>query len=149
MNTKTWRLRTVAEAAEVKDATLRQWFGIGVLKFRAGDIHSQGTGTHVRVSRLRAYEAAIVQELSLRGVNVSRGAKAAFEFTINGNAARAAGHLFPVGKTIILIKPDSATLENIFSNTSFSEVSAASACVIAVDCNKIVESVDSVLNSIS
>jgi hypothetical protein len=142
----TWPLRTVARAADVDSRSLRQWFTTDVLKLRGDDRRSAGAGHQVGLSRKRAYEAAIVQQLKIHGVSVSRAAKAAFEFTQNGNDGRAAGQLYPVGRTILVIKPDSTTVENIFSNTSFSEVIAASACVIAVDCNNIVEKIDAVLN---
>ena len=145
MENATWPLRVVAQAADTKPRVLRQLFDTHILKLRGDDKHSTGTGCPVGLSRKRAYHA-IVQHLNRLGLPPSRAARAALEFTDCGNAGRAAGQLFPIGKTIILIKPDSATVENFFSDTSFSEVSAASACLIAVDCNSIVEKIDAVLN---
>jgi hypothetical protein len=97
----TWPLQTVARAAEVDTRTLRQWFGTDVLKLRGDDRKSTGTGHKVGLSRLRAYEAAIVQHLNLHDVKVSRAARASFEFTLSGNAGRGAGQLFPLGRTVL------------------------------------------------
>jgi hypothetical protein len=101
----TWPLRTVARAADVDSCCLRQWFGTGVLQLRGNDKKSTGTGHQVGLSRKRAHEAALVQHLNLYGVSVSRAAKAAFEFTLTGNGGRAAGQLFPMGKTVLVLTP--------------------------------------------
>jgi hypothetical protein len=111
---KTWPLQTVARAADVDPSCLRQWFGTGTLHLRGNDKKSTGTGHKVGLSRERAIEAAIVQQLNRHGVMVSRGANAAFEFTINSNA-----ELFPLGKTILTIGPDGAAVRNVDHTAPF------------------------------
>jgi hypothetical protein len=94
-------------------------------------------------------QAAITQTLNLHRVSVSYAARASFEFSDVGNIGRAPGELFGVGKTILVVRPDGATVKNIFSDTSFYDVSNCSACVITVDLNRVAEQVDTVLRTIS
>ena len=120
MNT-TWPLSVVAQAARLNPRALRQWFDTDVLNFRATDKRSPGTGCPVGLSRNRAYQAAIVAHLNRHGLPPSKAARAALEFSDNGNAGRAVGEVYSVGKTILVIGPDSAIVKNVFSDTSFSE----------------------------
>jgi hypothetical protein len=61
---------------------------------------------------------------------------------------RAPGESFEHGKTTLVIGPEVATVKNIFSDTSLTDISDDASCII-VDLNKIVEQVDAVLNKIS
>jgi hypothetical protein len=146
MHSATWPLRTVARAADVDARTLKQWFGTAVLKLRGDDRKSTGPGHHVGLSRLRAYEAAIVQHLNRHDVKVSRAAKAAYEFTLNGNNGRQAGHLFPMGKTVLVLRQADAVVSNVDPDARVSDLSNNGVSLI-VDLNKVVVDVDAVLNS--
>ena len=142
----TWPISDVAGAAKMKTSALRQLYETGVLKLRGDDKRSIGSGHKAGLSRLRAYEAAIVQNLKLHGVSVSRGAKSAFEFTINGNAGRVPGQLFPLGRTILTVSPSGAAVSNLALDSRVSDLFNDGVAVI-VDCNKVVAEVDAALNS--
>jgi hypothetical protein len=137
----TWPLRDAAQAAGMKPSVLRQLFETGVLKYRGDDRHSTGSGVKVGLSRNRAIEAAIVQLLKSHGVTVSRAARAAFEFTINGNA-----ELFPLGKTILILGPNVQVVRNIDHTASIFDFSDADVA-LWVDLNAIVARVDNILNN--
>ena len=142
----TWPLRVAAQAADMKPSALMQWFYTGVLSLQGNDRKSTGSGDHAGLSKQRACQAAITQVLNRRRVSVSYAARGAFQFTDCGNTGRAAGELFPVGKTILLLN-DLAIVKNVFSDTSFFDLSIGSASIIAVDLAAIVEQVDAVLNN--
>jgi hypothetical protein len=142
----TWPLRTVSRAADVDSRTLRQWFGTGILHLRGSDKKSTGTGHQVGLSNLRAYEAKIVQQLNRYGVAPSRAANASFEFTINGGDGRAAGQLFPLGKSVLALTPTGAVVANVDPDARVSDLSNNGVCIV-LDLNKIVADVDSVLDS--
>jgi hypothetical protein len=142
----TWPLRTVSRAADVDSRTLRQWFGTGILHLRGDDKKSTGTGRHVGLSRSRAYEAAIVRQLTQRGVATSRAANGAFAFTLSGEGGRAAGQLYPLGRTVLVLRQHDAVVANVDPDARVRDLSHSGIC-IAVDCNKIVADVDAVLNS--
>jgi hypothetical protein len=145
---RTWRLRDVAQAAEMKPRALRQCFEIDALKLCGNDKRTTGSGSYVGLSRPRAYQAAIMKHLNRLGLSIPNAARLAFEFSNVGNIGRAPGELFEHGKTWLLIGPDSATVKNIFADTSLIDISDNTACTI-VDLNKVVEQVDTVLNKIS
>jgi hypothetical protein len=145
MNSATWPLRDIARAADMKPKVLRQLFDTGVLKFRGDDKHKTGSGVKVGLCRNRAIEAAIVQNLKLHGVSVSRGAKAAFEFTNSGNNGRRAGGLFPLGRSVLILGPsDSVVIQADYDANIFD----LSNCGVAIclDLNAIVARVDAALN---
>jgi hypothetical protein len=141
---QTWRLRDVAQAAEMKPRALRQAFEIGALKLSGTDRKSTGSGSYVGISKPRAYQAAIMKHLHRSGLSIPHAARAAFEFSNVGNIDRAPGKCFEHGKTVLILTPQGATVRNIYPDTSFSEVSS-SACVIYVDLNRVVEQVNTVL----
>ena len=142
----TWPLRTIARAANMNPRPLRQLFETDVLKFRGDDKHSTGSGVKVGLSRNRAYEAAIVQALRLSGLMVSRAANAAFEFTLNGNSGRAAGQLFPMRRTVLVIRQSDAVVANVDFDARLSDLSN-NGVAIAVDLNAIVAKVDAALSN--
>jgi hypothetical protein len=146
---RTWRLRDVAQAAEMKPRALRQGFEIGALKLSGNDKRSTGSGDFVGLSKQTAYQAATMKHLHRIGLSIPHAARAAFEFSDVGNIGRAPGELFKHGKTILLVGPDSTTVKNIFADTSLADVFASSPCVIIVSVNAVVDQVDTTLNQIS
>ena len=145
----TWRLSAAAPAADMKPRQLRQCFETGALKLSGKDQKSSGSGSYAGLSKPRVYQAAIMKHLHRSGLSIPHAARAAFEFSNVGNIDRAPGELFAHGKTVLLITPNGTTVKNIFSDTSFSDVSNGSACVITVDLNRVVEQVDTLLTKIS
>jgi hypothetical protein len=146
---KTWPMRTAAQAADMEARALRQWFSTKVLKLGGNDRKSTGSGNHCGLSRQRVYQAAITQILNRQGMSVSRAARMAFEFSDIANIGRAPGELYGHGKTILAVGPDGPVVKNLFADTTFSDVNNSTACLIAVDMNKVVDAVDTVLNKIS
>jgi hypothetical protein len=142
---RTWRLRDVAQAAEMKPRALRQGFEIGALKLSGNDKRSTGSGSYVSLSKHRAYQAATMKHLHRIGLSIPHAARAAFEFSDVGNIGRAPGELFGHSKTVLVVTPEDTTVKNIFSDTTLSDVSNCSACFITVDLNKVVEHVNAVL----
>jgi hypothetical protein len=143
---QTWRLRDVADAAQMKPRALRQCFEIGALKLNGLDKPSGGSGQPVGLSRHRAYQAATMKHLHTMGLSIPHAARLASEFADVGNIGRTPGELFKHGKTVLVVGPHGASVKNIFAATSFSDVGNCSPCFIAVDMNKIVEAVNTVLN---
>src|ERR1700682_5691544 len=138
----TWRLRTVAQAADMNPRALRQALEIGALKLSGNDKRSTGSGSYVGLSKPRAYQAATMKHLHRTGWSIPRAARMAAEFSDVGNIGRAPGKLFDHGKTVLIVGPDNAVVKHIFSDTSFADVSNCSACLITVDLNKVVQQVD-------
>jgi hypothetical protein len=146
----TWRLREVAQAAEMKPRALRQAFEIGALELGGNDKKSSGSGSYIGLSRPRAYQATIMKHLHEAGLRIPDAARLAFEFSDVGNIGRAPGQLYPHGKTVLIVfGPDNAVVRNVFSDTSLADVFTSSPCVIIVTVNAIVDQVDTVLNQIS
>lgn len=82
-------------------------------------------------------------------MSVSRAARMAFEFSDVGNIGRAPAELYGHGKTILAIGPDGPVVRTLFADTTYSDVSNSTACLITVDMNHVVQQVDTVLNEIS
>jgi len=144
---QTYPLHVAAKAARFKPREFRRLVDNGFAALQGCDHISNGTGDKVGYSRRRILQAATIKWLTVLDVSTSRASRAAFEFSDVGNIGRAPGELFDHGKTIlVVVGPDGATVKNIFSDTSFSDVSNCSACVITVDLNRVVEQVDTVLN---
>jgi hypothetical protein len=146
---QTWRLRDVAQVAEMKPRALRQCFEIGALKLSGNDKRSTGSGDFVGLSKQTAYHAATMKHLHRLGLSIPHAARAASEFSNVGNIDRAPSELFKHGETILVVGPDSTTVKNIFSDTSLADVFASSPCVIIMDINRVTEQVDTVLNRFS
>jgi hypothetical protein len=144
---RTWRLRDVAQAAEMKPRALRQTFEIGALKLSGNDKRSTGSGSYVGLSKPRAYQAAVMKQLNIIGLSIPHAARIAFEFSDNGNIGRAPGDLYEHGRTALVITAEGATVRNLFSDTT--DVTHSCACAITVNINKVVQMVDSVLDNIS
>ena len=148
MKHATWPLRIIADSAEMEQRVVRQLFDTKVLKFRGDDQRSTGTGTPVRLSKNRAYEASVIRYGKLLGLPPSRSALAAFQFTISGNAERPAGSLFKHGTTKLIIGPHGSSVRNVFSDATLADISD-DVCTIYIDLNRLVRNVDAVLNSFS
>lgn len=144
MKTQTWPIKTVARVADVDSRILDQWFRTGMLHYSGDDKHSLGTGVRSAYSRPRVIEATIVRLLGRYDVPASRAGRAAREFTINGNDGRSAAELFPLLKTVLVIRQDDAVVVNADPDARFSDLSNNGVSII-VDLNAIVKRVDAEL----
>lgn len=147
MTARTWRLRDVAQAVDMKPRALRQCFEIGALKLSGEDKKATGSGSHVGMSKPRAYQAAIMKTLNNRGLAIPHAARLAYEFSDIGNVGRSPGTLYDHGKTVLFVDDDGAMVKNLFSSTSVCDLSNRATCTIFVDLNRIVEQVDSILDN--
>jgi hypothetical protein len=143
--TDTWPLRDVAPAADMKLRALRQWLETSVITLQGNDKKASGSGNHWGLSRQRAYQVAIVQRLNKLGMLVSRAASAALVFTDQGQTGRAAGDLFPQGKTILVVSAEGAKVVNTTFDAPHAEVTNRAATAITLDLNRVVQQVDSIL----
>jgi hypothetical protein len=143
---QTYPLRVAAEAAQLPETkTPRRWQDNRVITLGGNGATANGTGNRCGWSRNRILQLAITQALVKRGVSLSMSAKAALEFSDNGGASRAAGQLYPVGKTILRLGSKDAEVANVDFSASIFDLSNDSV-TICIDLNRIVEQVDSVLN---
>jgi len=142
---KTYPLHIAAEAAKYKEREFRRQVSNGFFELHGCDRASTGSGDHIGYSRRRVLQAATTKWLTNLGVSISTASDASLKFSDEGQTGRAPGELFKHGKTILVIGPEGATIRNIFSDTSLTDISDNAACAI-VNLNKVVESVDTVLN---
>jgi hypothetical protein len=140
---QTYPLHVAAKAARFKPRELRRQVNNGFIALQGCDRASTGSGVHAGSSRRRILQAATTKWLTDLGVSISTASAAARKFSDEGQTGRAPGELFEHGKTALILTPQGATVKNIFSDTSFSDVSSCSACVITL--NRVVEQVDTVL----
>lgn len=141
---KTWRLRDVARAVDMKPRALRQCFETGSLKLTSADKKSNGSGTYIGLSLQRAYQAAVMRDLNKVGLSIPHAARLAHEFSDVGSVGRAPAALFPCGKTYLVIGPDGAMVKNAFHDTPAADLNADGTCLL-VDLNRVIDRVDSIL----
>jgi len=144
---RTYPLRVAAEAAKTPDKICRRWLDNGVITLRGNDSKPGGSGNYIGLSRNRIVQLAATAALLNKGVSLSCAAKAALEFSDAGNNGRAAGEVYPIGKTVLTIGgPNGPAVRNVDFNVSVFELSNDGVAII-VDLNRIAEQVDSVLNN--
>ena len=143
---KTWPMRIAADAAGMKQRALSQCFAIGALKLSGPDKKASGSGSRAALSRPRAYQAAVMQQLNKHGLSIPHAARLAAEFSDVGNVNRAPSECFAHGTTLLVVTPESVTVVNVFADTTFIDV-CNSASVITVNCNEITRQVNAVLDN--
>jgi hypothetical protein len=89
---------------DTPEPTLQRMFQRHHIMLQPCDVPLKGCGDR-GLSIRRILQIAITTELSLLGIGPSRGGKAAFEFTDKGNAGRAVGELYPIGRTVLVGLP--------------------------------------------
>ena len=148
MQEKTYPLPIAAKAAGLKYREFRRHIENGHIKLQGPDRVSSGTGMPTGYSRRRILQAAITKSLTLNGVKIVPAATAALSFSDKGQTGRAPGSVFPWGKSVLVVGvgPDGATVVNVFHDTTLTELSKHGACTVIVDLNRIVETVDAILN---
>ena len=146
---KTCLLHDAATAARFKPREFRRQVNNGFFELQGCDRAPSGSGDHAGYSRRRILQAATTKWLTDLGVSISKASTAAFKFSDEGQTGRAPGELFQHGKTILVMapEPEGAHVKNFFFDASLSDISERRVSVILVDLNKVVDQVDSVLNS--
>jgi hypothetical protein len=142
----TYPLAIAARAAGTTTKKLRSRMDHGSIELRGCDRKSTGSGNWVGLSRNRIVEIATVEALTSSGISVSYAADCAAEFSDTGNAGRAPGELFKCGKTVLVTTSDGASVHNVFHDTLLTDLMKHGACATILDLNRIVESVDAILN---
>lgn len=141
----TYPLRVGARAAQIPTTTYRRWMDNKVVPLRSNDLNPGGSGQYCGLSRARILQAAITAALQKSGVSLSNAAKAALKFSDEGQTGRDPGELFKHAKTILVIGPEGATVQNVLFDATLTDVSNHGICIITVDLNRIVDSVDTIL----
>src|ERR1700676_534668 len=116
---QTYPLHVAAKAARFKPREFRRQVNNGFFRLQGCDRASSGSGDHIGYSRRRVLQAATTKWLTDLGVSISTASTAARKFSDEGQTGRNPGELFKHGKTVLLVKPDGATVKNIFFDTSF------------------------------
>jgi hypothetical protein len=144
---KTYPLCIAAKAAQLKNREFRRQVENNFIPLQGCDRPSTGTGVPTGYSRRRIAQAAITKSMTLEGVSISTAASAALSFTDEGQTGRAPGELFPCGQTLLTLDAGVASVRNVFHDTPIMDVTKHGACTIIVDLNRVVEKVDTVLDS--
>lgn len=121
---RSYRLSTVAHAADLPKATLSSWLHRGHIDLAKTDRDTSGSGDHRLFSWHRVINIAIVAELNRLGIPPSAGSsRAALKFSDLGGSKRAhwvgdppsdvrpAGELYPHGMTYLVIRNSSGELD--------------------------------------
>jgi DNA-binding transcriptional MerR regulator len=147
MPTPLLKLGGLSRATGVSVPTLGRWFDRGTIKQSRRDKASTGHGDHRQFSRNTVVQIAIARKLIELGIAAGRANDAASLFTDEGQTGRAPGELFSCGKTLLTLGPNGASVRNVFHDTPWSDLTKHGACTIIVDLNRVVEQVDSALDS--
>jgi hypothetical protein len=140
----TYPLRIAAKAAQISKNKQRRWMDTRVVTLRNNDLQATGSGHHCGLSRNRILQTAITEVLLKSGVSLSTAAKAALEFSDSGNNGRAAGELFPLARTVLILTPTGAVVSNVDFDARVSDLSNNGVAIV-VDLNAIVAKVDAEL----
>jgi hypothetical protein len=124
----------------------RQVFN-GPIKLRNCDRETTGSGIPVGYSRRRILQAAIVRKLIPLGVTNRAAGRCALAFTDEGTSERAAGQLYPHGKTILCVSAQGAKVLNAMFDVTLADATDREVAAITIDLNQVVAQVDAVLNN--
>ena len=144
----TYPLHTAAKAAGYRPREFRRLVDNGFAAMQGCDRTSTGTGDKAGYSRRRILQAATTKALTDLGVPTSRASHAAFQYSDVENIGRAPGKLYSHGKSLLFVSADSATVRNVFHDTSWTDITPGTSVTI-VDLNRVAERVDHLLNTIS
>jgi hypothetical protein len=107
---------------------------------------SNGSGDPAGLSRRRILQLAIIRHLTSAGVALAAASAAALTFSDVGQTGRAAGDLFPTGKTLLVLSDMPSVVVNSDFDASLASLSGGISLIV-VDLNKIVSQVDIALTS--
>jgi hypothetical protein len=145
---KTYPTGVAVKVTDTPEPTLQRMFQRHHVTLQPCDVPSKGCGENRGLSIRRILQIAITTELSRLGIGPSRAAKAAFEFTDKGNAGRAVGELYPIGRTLLVGLPRAESkVVNIPPDLSISDVLSADSAAFLIDCGNVVEKVMSKLET--
>jgi DNA-binding transcriptional MerR regulator len=139
-----YKLADVSRAVGLGAPTLLAWLDRKIV-----DIPANGTGNHRQFSKRDVERIGIVVELTRAGLPVSDSAKAAAVFADQAQDGRAAGTLFPTGKTVLVIKEGGARCVNADERDAFESAMAAVyadvPAVTIMNCDLVLANVDRAL----
>lgn len=117
----TYRAAVAAKAAGLHPRRLQNLLDRGIVEFQQCDQPTKGSGNPRGHSKRRILQFAIIGQLTPLGILPKRAAAAAFEFSDRGNDQRAAGELFPLGRTILIGTADGAHVINVAPDETLDE----------------------------
>jgi hypothetical protein len=142
MGVETFPLHVAAAAAQFTPKEFRRQVNNGPLKLQGCDRGSSGSGDPIGYSRRRILQAAITKRLTPLGVSPSAAARAAFQFSDEGQTGRRPGELFPNGKTLLLVSPEGATVKSVLYDAPHTDVTDRAVAAITIDLNRVAQEVD-------
>lgn len=132
----------VAKATDTPLPTIQRYKQQGLVRLQSCDVPSSGSGDKCGYSERRAIQIALVTELNKIGVVPSRAAKAAFDFSDNGNLGRAVGQLYQLGTTYLIGLPDEQTqIVTVPPDLSIADLLPRVGAAFVINCNQIVATV--------
>jgi hypothetical protein len=126
-------------------ARLNQLFGTGVLVPSRADKRPSGSGDLRLTSLATVHQLVIMTEFEKLYVPPRMGASTARLFTDKASPGRPAGKLFPLGRTVAVIRPTGPELINVLPDADFWTLSNLESSFTAVDINSVVKRVDEIL----
>ncbi len=132
----------------VRRDTQLQWDNRGVTIPWRRDKLSSGSGDPHLKTFATIVQLAIVHELVGLRVQPKAAARAARKFTHESQPGRKPGELFEHFKTLLVLTPDDSYVKNVGYDTSLAEINGSHVCVITVDLNRIVATVNEKLSQL-
>jgi hypothetical protein len=132
----------------INAARLNQLFGTGVIVPSRADKRPSSSGDLRLNSLATVHQVAIMAEFEKVNVPPRMGASTARLFTDKASPGRPAGKLFPLGRTVAVIRPTGPELINVLPDADFWTLSNLESSFTAVDINSVVKRVDELLLTI-
>jgi hypothetical protein len=144
----TYPMPIAVKAAGFKSTMeFRRQVYLGPLSLQSCDKESTGSGVPVGYSRNRILQAAFMKKLTPLGLTAAAAARHAFVFTDQFQPDRAAGQLYPEGRTILVVTAEGAKVVNTNFDVTLTDATDRAETCLVIDCNQIVQQVDAVLNN--
>jgi hypothetical protein len=138
----------VFAATGVRPETQHQWADRRVTIPGRRDKVFGGSGSRNKNSTANVYQLAITSELAALGVGPKPAARAARKFTNEGQPGREPGVCFEHFKTVLVVTPGDASVQNVGFGARIEDVMAHHSCAVVVDINRIVTSVNNKLSKL-
>jgi hypothetical protein len=141
-----YRAAAVARAAGITLGLLAQWVDRKIVRLAPPDVPAASSGVPRQFSRRRIDQIAIAAELVNVGISSSHAAEAASTFTDQPSKGRAAGELYPVGKTLLVVAADGTSVVNVSESAALDSAIDVLASVAAiVNVGAVIDRVDRAL----
>ncbi len=146
MNTQ-MKIGDVSRLTGFRTPTLCRWADRGTLKPNRRDKATTGHGDHRTFSRDTIVQIAIAKPMIELGISAGAANAAASLFTDHGQPGRSAGEPFAQGRTLLILRPTGPVVINPEFDAEFSEMAASGIAFAAVDCGKVCNEIDSLINN--